>query len=52
METWVQDSGDVQAIAAILQKNVSSAGRFLKRAELYRDHGSLDKALDWGTPGD
>ena len=52
METWVQDSGDVQAIAAILQKNVSSAGRFLKLAELYRDHGSLDKALDWGTPGD
>ena len=52
METWVRERGDVQAIAAVLQKNLSNAGRFLKLAELYRDHGSLDKALDWGTPGD
>ena len=51
METWGRERGDVQAIAAVLQKNLSNAGRFLKLAELYRDHGNLDKALDWGRQG-
>jgi hypothetical protein len=51
MESLVRERGDVQAIATVLQKNLSNAGRFLKLAELYRGHGNLDEALDWGRQG-
>lgn len=51
MEALAKLSGDVEAIAAIKAKDLSSPRRFLALATLYRDHQRFDEALDWAEKG-
>lgn len=45
MERLARQSGDVEAVAAVKSRNLSSAHRFLQLATWYRDNGCHDEAL-------
>jgi uncharacterized Zn finger protein len=51
METLAQMAGDVDALAAVKARDLSSAHCYLEIAKLYRDAGQGDKALDWAERG-
>lgn len=51
MEALAKLAGDVDAIAAIKAKDLSSPRRFLDLAVLYRDHGRFAEALGWAEQG-
>ncbi len=51
MEALARTSGDVDALAAIKAKNLTSPYRYLEIAGLYRDAGRNAEALDWAERG-
>ncbi len=51
METLARTSGDVEALVAVKSRDLSSAYSFLRIAEIYREAGQHDKALDWAERG-
>lgn len=51
MEALARRSGDVDAVAAVKSKDLSSTGRFLDLARWYREHGRHDDALEWINRG-
>lgn len=42
---------DVEALVAVKSKDLSSAYRFLGIAQVYKDAGQFDKALEWAEKG-
>lgn len=51
METLAEMSGDVDAVAAVLARDQSSPYQFVRIAELYRNAGRFDDALNWAEKG-
>lgn len=51
METLARRTGDVEAIVAIRQRDLSSAYDYLRIAETYREAGKHDRALEWAARG-
>ncbi|HUM92365.1 MAG TPA: SWIM zinc finger family protein, partial [Candidatus Competibacter sp.] len=51
METLARQSNDVEALVAIKSRDLSSAWRFLQIAEIYREAGRRDQALEWAERG-
>jgi uncharacterized Zn finger protein len=51
MEALSRASGDVESLIAIKSRDLSSAYSFLKIAEIYREAGQHDKALEWAERG-
>jgi len=51
METLARQSGDVEALVAVLERDLSSTHRYLRIAEEYRAAGDRDKALAWAERG-
>ena len=51
METWAQESGDVEALVAIKQRDLSHAYAYLQIAEIYTQAGQHDRALEWAERG-
>lgn len=51
MEALARTTGDVDIVAAVLQKNLSNALRYLELVKLYQDHRMPDEALRWAHEG-
>ena len=51
METLARESGDVDAVAAVKARDLSHAYNYLQIAELYKEAGRDDAALDWAERG-
>lgn len=51
MRTLAQQAGDVDAEAQVLQRDLSSAYRFLEIASLYQQAGNDELALAWAEKG-
>ena len=51
MEALARISGDVEALVIVKSRDLSSAYSFLKIAEIYREAGQHDKALEWAERG-
>lgn len=51
METLAEISGDVEELAAIKSRDLSSAYHFLQIAELYRKAGKPESAQEWAERG-
>lgn len=51
METLARQSGDIETLVAIKQRDLSSAWDYLQIAEIYRDVGRYDAALEWAERG-
>jgi len=50
-EALVQRTGAVDEIVQVIAKDLSQPNRYLRIAELYREHGQFDQALDWAEQG-
>jgi uncharacterized Zn finger protein len=51
MEALACVDDDVEALVAVKSKDLSSAYRFLDIAQVYKDAGESDKALEWAEKG-
>jgi len=51
MEALARQSGDVEELAAVKSKDLSSPYSFLQIARVYQDAGQTDKALEWAERG-
>lgn len=51
METLAQQTGDVEALVAVKQRDLSSAYAYLQIAELYQTSRKHDLALEWAERG-
>jgi uncharacterized Zn finger protein len=51
MESLAQASGDIEALVAVMSRDLSSAYSYLKIAEVYREAGQHDGALLWAEKG-
>jgi uncharacterized Zn finger protein len=51
MEALAQQSDDPEALVEIKRRDISHAYAFLQIAEIYREAGQHDKALDWAEQG-
>jgi uncharacterized Zn finger protein len=51
METLAQRTGDVEAVAAVKKRDLSSAYCYLQIAETYRQARKYDLALEWAEKG-
>jgi len=51
MESLARVDGNVEALVDVKRKDLSSAYRFLEIAQVYKDAGKLDKALEWAEKG-
>jgi uncharacterized Zn finger protein len=51
METLARQTGDVEALVAVLRRDLSIPYAFLEIAEVYRNAGHHDKALEWAEQG-
>ncbi|MGZ8243697.1 SWIM zinc finger family protein [Methylomagnum sp.] len=51
MENLAKESGDIDGLIAIKAHDLSSPWRYLKIAEICRDAGRADQALDWAERG-
>jgi uncharacterized Zn finger protein len=51
MEALAQQSGDIESLVAIKSRDLSNAYTFLQIAEIYRQAGQPDKALEWAERG-
>jgi uncharacterized Zn finger protein len=51
MESLARTTGDVEGLVAIKSRDLSSAYSFLRIAEIYREAGQHDKALEWAERG-
>ncbi len=50
-EKFVAKTGSLEEIVAVISKDLSSSGRYLKIAELYEEAGQIDTAIDWAERG-
>jgi len=51
MESLARQSGDVEAMVAVVARDLSSNYAYLRIAQLYRDAGKRDEAMDWAQRG-
>jgi len=51
MESLARASGDIEQLVAIMSKDLSSSHKFLQIAEVYKEAGQRDKALEWALRG-
>ncbi len=51
MESLARQSGDVEQLVAVLERDLGSAHQYLRIAGLYREAGNHDKALAWAERG-
>jgi tetratricopeptide (TPR) repeat protein len=51
MEEMARADGDLEALVAVKSRDLSLPYAFLQIAELYRDAGDPDRALDWAERG-
>jgi uncharacterized Zn finger protein len=51
METLTRQSGDVEAVVAVKQRDLSSAYAYLQIADTYKQAGQHDMALEWAERG-
>ena len=51
MESLACVDGDVESLVAVKCKDLSSAYHFLEIAQVYKDGGKTDKALEWAEKG-
>ncbi len=51
METLARQTGDVEALVAVKQRDLSSAWAYLQIAEIYQAAGRHDPALEWAERG-
>jgi uncharacterized Zn finger protein len=51
MEALARTTGDVEALVTVKSRDLSSAYSFLTIAEIYREAGQHDKALEWAERG-
>jgi tetratricopeptide (TPR) repeat protein len=51
METLAEQTGDVEALVAVKARDLSDAYSFLKVAEIYKQAGRDDAALEWAERG-
>ncbi len=51
MESLARQSGDYEALVAIKRHDLSHPYSFLQIAEIYRQAGKFDEALDWAEQG-
>jgi tetratricopeptide (TPR) repeat protein len=51
METLARQSGDVDAMAAVMSRDLSSEWGFLRIAQVYREANQRDLALKWAERG-
>jgi uncharacterized Zn finger protein len=51
MEALARTSGDVDELARVLARDLSCAYRFLEIAQVYKQAGKPDKALEWAERG-
>ena len=51
METLARQSGDVEAVVAVKQRDLSSAYAYLQIADTYKQAGKHDAALEWAERG-
>ena len=51
MESLARQSGDIEELVAVLERDLSSAYQYLRIAGAYREAGNYDKALGWAERG-
>ncbi len=51
METLARQSGDLETLVAVKNRDLSDAFAYLEIAELYRQAGQSDRALEWAERG-
>jgi hypothetical protein len=51
MESLARQSGDVEAMVAVVARDLSLNYAYLRIAEFYREAGKHDKAMDWAERG-
>jgi uncharacterized Zn finger protein len=51
METLVEQTGDVEALVAVLKRDLSLPYSYLRIAEAYKDAGKRDAAVAWAERG-
>jgi uncharacterized Zn finger protein len=51
MESLAQQSGDVEALVAVVARDLSSNYAYLRIAQLYREAERHDQAMDWAQRG-
>ena len=51
MESLARQSGDVEELVAVLERDLSHARAYMRIAEIYRQAGERDKALAWAERG-
>ncbi len=51
MVSLARQSGDVEQLVSVLERDLSNAYRYLRIAEAYRDAGNADKSLAWAEDG-
>ena len=51
MESLARQSGDVEALVEIKRRDLSHSYSYLKIAEIYREAGKHDEALEWAERG-
>lgn len=51
MEALAQQDNDIEQLVEVKSKNLSSAYRFLEIAQIYKDAGDNEKALEWAERG-
>ena len=51
MESLAKLSGDPEALVEVIEKDLSSPYAFLRIAEIHRDAGNSDAALEWAEQG-
>lgn len=51
METLAQQSGDIEALVAIKSRDLSYPYSYLQIAEVYKQAGQYDQALEWAERG-
>jgi uncharacterized Zn finger protein len=51
LETLARESGDIETVVAIKQRDLSSPRTYLEIAQLYHQDGQSDRALEWAESG-
>ena len=51
METLAKESGDIEALVAVKSRDLSQAFDFLQIAEIYKEAGNDDAAMEWAERG-
>ena len=51
MEAMARESGNVEELVAVLERDLSQAHNYLRLAGIYRESGDRGKALDWAERG-